>query len=94
MRAALVDAGARDELAPGRHACRQGWASSVPWPRRRQGAGGGRGRMEAGRAEVAATAGEAEAMKSSFEKPRPGGGDLDWTIGIGRLVINVDVAQW
>ena len=55
---------------------------------RRKGKDGGRG------AEVAATAGEAEAMKSSFEKPRPGGGDLVRTIGIGRLIINVDVAQW
>jgi len=50
--------------------------------------------MEAGRAEVAATAGEAEAMKNSFEKPCPGGGDLDRTIGIGQLVINIDVAHW
>ena len=55
----------------------------------------GEGMKDGGRGtEVAATAGEAEAMKSSFEKPRPGGGDLDRTIGIGRLVINVDVAQW
>ena len=69
MRAALVDASARDELAPGPSRMQSGLglicgvAASLARSWRRKGKDGGRG------AEVAATACEAEAMRSSFEKP-------------------------